>query len=401
MAIISLYGNTVGGSLGSSSFSSLGNAFNTAKQSTNNLTKKLGTLRTKINAINGSVNLSSSSECVTKSIKREEQKQGNLSLAYDKLDQLISDTSAVDSKAAAKVEEIKSDFYAKYSYLKPTSEYNWWDWTKEGVKALWNGICSFNRAVLSIQLSIIDWCKKNWKTLLKIIVVIALVVLVVVVAVLLIVGVAVAPWLVCICVFIAIGMVASFVGNAISNVLSGKSLFEGSLDALFYGGISGSIDGMLFAFCGLSGPGATAISSFITNSLKYAMGDYEGDMSYLEFVGINVLTDVLLSFCFDKLFNGLGSKLNIKLGDWLNKLDIDKIGSQVFKAAGKTAGDFVVDLFSSTISETINNVVNNTYSYFKSEFGVEGFVFVPVPVPILMPLPVPIPLPIPITFKKD
>lgn len=322
MAIISLYGNTVGGSLGSGSFSSLGNAFNTAKQSTNNLTKELGTLKTKINAVSGSVNLSSSGECVSKSIKREEQKQGNLSLAYDKLDQLISDTSAVDSKAAAKVEEIKSDFYAKYSYLKPTSEYNWWDWTKEGAKSLWNGICSIGKAIGKFASDVVKWCKENWKSILSVVLVICATVALVIVAVATFGAAAV---LVAALVGAAVGVVSQLIGDLVSFAITGK--WTGSWQSYVGAALGGAVGGIVGLFtAGMGGPvvklllkgGVSAleagVSTFFSGNLSNITGgEKKSFSSIVKDTAFNSILSGVSAIAFDKPTKAAGKYLSKKV----------------------------------------------------------------------------------------
>ena len=81
---------------------------------------------------------------------REGTKKGSLSLAYEKLDKLISNVGIVDNKVATKVEQLKNNFYSKYSYLKPECEKGAWEKIKDGAKNLWNGICDLGNAIANV-----------------------------------------------------------------------------------------------------------------------------------------------------------------------------------------------------------------------------------------------------------
>ena len=111
MATITITGNTISGRLGAGSFGSIGTAFSGAKKNTNSLTQSLGLLRGKVNAAATAADVSAASASTGRAIAREEQKQGAISLAYDKLDTMIADTGQVDNEAAGKVEQLKKDFY--------------------------------------------------------------------------------------------------------------------------------------------------------------------------------------------------------------------------------------------------------------------------------------------------
>ena len=58
---------------------------------------------------------------------REETKKSSLTSAYEKLDKLISNVGILDNKVATKIEQLKNNFYSKYSYLKPECEKGTWE----------------------------------------------------------------------------------------------------------------------------------------------------------------------------------------------------------------------------------------------------------------------------------
>ena len=247
---------------------------------------------------------------------REGTKKGSLSLAYEKLDKLISNVGIVDNKVATKVEQLKNNFYSKYSYLKPECEKSGWEQFVDGTQKLFSAIFDFGGDVL-------EWLGDHWKELLKAITVI---VLAVVSVVLLCTGVggplAAACWG---CIF---GIVGGFLSNGISNVIQGKGFFDGALDAMFYGGIGGAIGG---AICGVFSGGLPLVNSlgkavwrgvwtgalsgfatsFVTGSIQY-LDEYglNGTFKdYLGYVGSNVLMGTALGGTFGGIFGGISFKV--------------------------------------------------------------------------------------------
>lgn len=122
MATITLTQTTFGCTIGMGAFEGIGVAFSSLKQSTNNLTEALGSLKTKIGLASIGVNISESQEQTKAAQEREKTKKSSLSLAYDKLSTLISDVGSVDIKASSKIRERKETFYDRYYYLKPECE---------------------------------------------------------------------------------------------------------------------------------------------------------------------------------------------------------------------------------------------------------------------------------------
>ena len=90
MATITLKQTTFGCTIGIGVFEGIGVAFSNLKQSTNNLTKALGSLKTKIDLASIRVNISESQEQTKAAQKREKIKKSSLSLAYNKLSILIN-----------------------------------------------------------------------------------------------------------------------------------------------------------------------------------------------------------------------------------------------------------------------------------------------------------------------
>ncbi len=127
LSTITLTWNTLCGSLGIGSFTDIGIVLSKAKQTTSNLANELNSLKNKIDVACTAANVDTSKQLASKAKSREETKKSSLSLAYDKLDKLISNIGIVDNKVATKVEHLKNDFYSKYSYLKPECEKGTWE----------------------------------------------------------------------------------------------------------------------------------------------------------------------------------------------------------------------------------------------------------------------------------
>ena len=166
MATITLTGNTLSGCLGVGSFTNIGTALSKAKQTTGNLTKELSSLKIKIDVASTAANLDTSKQQTSNSKNRGETQKSSLTLAYNKLDKLISNVGTVDNKVATKVEQLKNDFYSKYSYLKPECEKGAWEKIKDDAKNLWNGICDLGNAIANVFLDVVEWVTEHWKELL-------------------------------------------------------------------------------------------------------------------------------------------------------------------------------------------------------------------------------------------
>ena len=162
MATITLSGTSLNYGMGINAFGGLGSAFSNAKKTANGLHEALGSLRSKINTASPAGDVSTSETQAQKAQTRESEKNGSLSVAYDKLDTLISDVGDVDNKASEKIGEREDDFYKEYSYLKPECKKSWKEKFKE-----W---CS----------DVVEWCKENWVAIVTAIAVVVVAVLLVV-----------------------------------------------------------------------------------------------------------------------------------------------------------------------------------------------------------------------------
>lgn len=273
MSTITLSGNTLSGRLGVGSFMSIGSSFSNARNSTTNLSKQLGGLRNKIDAVNTSVNVDGSQATTAKT--REENKSSALTCGYDKLDTLIFDAGLVDNKTATEVEKLKNGFYNKYSYLKPDSEKNWWDRLKDRAGQLWNGICDIRNKIQKFFSDVVAWTKEHLGEILTILAVVLATIVLVVVAVATFGGAAV---------FIAavVGAVAGVAGQLIKDTITFCITGEWTSSWTDYVGAAfgGAFGGILNLFgLGLLGKGiSSGVSSLFKSSLKNLTGESNKSM---------------------------------------------------------------------------------------------------------------------------
>ena len=166
MATIALNGNTFGGCLGAGSFSELGSSFEKAKKTTGNLKRSLSTLKQKIEETSKKVRIESSDTLAKSAESKEEIKNSSLTLAYNKLDEFITDVSAVDMSVHSKISSEKDDFYDKYSYLKPDSEKDFKERASDKYNAFVDGLGDFFSAVGEFLADVGEWLAEHWKEIL-------------------------------------------------------------------------------------------------------------------------------------------------------------------------------------------------------------------------------------------
>lgn len=264
MATISIAGNTLIGCLGVGSFTGIGTAMSLAQRTANSLTQTLSQLRGKVNVAAQAADVSAASAGSSRALAREERKEGAISLAYKKLDWLLSDAAHVDNQAAGAVEQLKKDFYKQYGYLKPECEKSRREKIKDVIKGAWDGLCEFGSAVANFVCDAYEWCKEHLDVILK---AIAVVVLLVVSVVLLATGVggilAAACWG---CIF---GIVFGFVSGGVESVRNGGSFWEGAIDGALKGGIQGAITGAIFGGIGALGQFFGSSMQFSANALQF------------------------------------------------------------------------------------------------------------------------------------
>lgn len=273
MSTITLSGNTLSGRLGVGSYYGLGSSFKSARTSTADLSKQLGTLRNKIDTVNTSASVDGSQAANAKT--REENKSSALTCGYSKMDLLVSNVGTVDNKTATEVEKLKKDFYKKYDYLKPNDEKSWWDRLKDGAGKLWNGICDIRNKIHKFFSDVVAWTKEHLGEILTILAVVVATVVLVVVAVATFGGAAV---------FIAaiVGAVAGVAGQLIKDTITFCITGEWTSSWTDYVGAAfgGAFGGILNLFgLGLLGKGiSSGVSSLFKSSLKNLTGESNKSM---------------------------------------------------------------------------------------------------------------------------
>lgn len=312
MSTISIAGNTLRGCLGAGSFAGIGSAFSNVKKNTNSLTQSLSSLKGKVNVAAQAADVSTSANSTSRALTRENQKQSAVSLVYDKLDKLISNAGKVDNLASGAVEKLKQEFYRKYSYLKPECEKGLREKAADLFKGAWDGLCNIHNAIANFVCDAVEWVKENIVTILKAIAVVALLVVSIV-----LLATGVGSILAIACIGCIVGILGSFLTNGIGNILKGKNFFEGAIDAMLIGGITGAID----AVCTVMGHPyvGSMITSLLRNGLECV---FEGKEFSLKQLLIDVGTDLVLTGITKKIFTGnffKGDSLKDKTISGVNK----------------------------------------------------------------------------------
>ena len=235
------------------------------KQTVTDYKTELFSLKAKTLTVNKSIcNLDYVISSIQTSSQTQEQKVTSLDTLNNKCEDFIEDASRIDSNVADVVNQRKNDFYDKYYYLKPECEKSGWEkYIKDNAIAAW------------------EWCKENWKTVIKIIVVI---VLVAVSVVLLCTGVggilAAMAW------GAIIGSGIGGFSGGIMSAISGGSFFEGFVNGAFTGAIGGAIGGGITSgLTSLIGPATTLLGSIAQGA---AIGAVSGGVSNMAVSAISI-----------------------------------------------------------------------------------------------------------------
>lgn len=249
MAVIALKGTSFDYAMGMGVFDGLSMAFSDAKRTASTLHEALSTLKSKIDVVATAASVDASQTQVQQAKSREDTKKSSLTLAYEKLDALITDTGRVDQRASSKISSREDDFYKRYYYLKPECKKtdkekrdDWWAECWQNFKNSWNGLCN---AVSNIVQSIGDWCKEHWKAIVTVVIVIVAVALI---------CTGVGGPLGAAAIGALIGAGAGGLFGGIMSAATGGSFWEGFENGAFSGAIAGAITGTMgFGFVGNSG----------------------------------------------------------------------------------------------------------------------------------------------------
>lgn len=273
MATITLYKDKVNG---------VGSLLDDIIKSSNNLSVQLGTLKNTLQGVDSSTcNLQDTVDSISSSSKSEDDKVEDLKTLNNKLTEFIEMTANRDSSAKDEINEAKEEFYTKYSYLKPDCEKSTWERIKDGIK------------------SACEWCKKHWKEIVAVILIIAAVVVVIVTA-----GAALGP---------IMGIVAAvakgvLVGAALGAAFGGAQGYakygvNGILPGIINGATDGAIMGGVFGLIG--GVGALAGGFLGCSTFMEGLFAFSSKLTYgmLGFDVLATLNDVQTRFQKDTGIN--------------------------------------------------------------------------------------------------
>ncbi|MEE0675880.1 MAG: hypothetical protein UCN61_08480 [Ruminococcus sp.] len=259
MATISLYKNKI---------NDVGGLIDSIVKSSNKLDTQLGTLRNTLQGVDSSTcNLQDVVSSISSSSKSEQEKVADLKRLNSKLTDFITMTSRRDAAVKTAVERSKTDFYSKYSYLKPECEKNVFEHICDGLQTAG------------------EWCKEHWKLIVT-------VVIVVVAVVLLCTGVGSglgAVLLAGACWGAIMGACIGGVAGGIGSMMNGGSFLSGFEDGAFSGAIGGAIGGAVSAGLGAAiGPALTFTGSIVRGA---AIGAASSGVSNMGVSTINYLIE--------------------------------------------------------------------------------------------------------------
>jgi len=221
--------------------------FKGTTQKVSDLATALSKLKSKVNTVKTVTDVGSSSNAVSNANNREEHKKSALSVAYQKIDELLSNVGSIDNRVAGKITKRKDNFYKKYSWLKPECEKGLFEKAKD---YLWNKVCIIANKIKNIVIDVAKWCKKHWKAI------VTALILIVAVAVLILVPVGggiLATILIGAAKGAILGAIIGGLAGGIESVNNGGSFWEGVENGAFGGAISGALTGALFAGIGVGG----------------------------------------------------------------------------------------------------------------------------------------------------
>ena len=244
---------------GSGKFVGLELTFKGATQKISDLASSLSKLKDKVNNVQTITDIGSSSNDANNATNREEHKKSALSVAYEKVDKLLSEVGSIDNRVAGEITKKKNNFYKKYSWLKPECEKGFFEKAKE---YLWNKVCNIANTIKNIVIDVAKWCKKHWKAIVTaLILIVAVAILVLVPA-----GGILATILIGAAKGAILGAIIGGVSGGIESVNNGGSFWEGFENGAFSGAISGALTGALFAGIGVGG---TAFGKLFGTSCKW------------------------------------------------------------------------------------------------------------------------------------
>ena len=216
--------------------------FKGTTQKVSDLATALSKLKSKVDTVKTVTDVGSSSNAVSNANNREEHKKSALSVAYQKIDELLSNVGSIDDRVAGKITKRKDNFYKKYSWLKPECEKGLFEKAKD---YLWHKVCTIANKIKNIVIDVAKWCKKHWKAIVTALIIVVAIVLI---------CTGVGGILGAAAIGALIGAGAGGLFGGVMSAANGGSFWEGFENGAFSGAISGAITGAMgFAFVGSSG----------------------------------------------------------------------------------------------------------------------------------------------------
>ena len=355
MATISLYASKI---------NNMPELIKDVKKSVTDYKSELSNLRNKSFKVNKSIcDLDEVISAISTSTQTQEEKISSLETFQNNSEQFITDTVKIDGDVADIVNQNKNDFYNKYYYLKPECEKSGWEKFCDGCKKVG------------------EWCRDNWKSIVKIVVAVVIIAALGIASVLtggvLAVILAGAFW------GALIGGVLGGIMGGITSVMSGGSFLEGFADGALSGAVTGAITGAACTGIGLAGQAfgkgiscvsklgkAIKVTSKVTRVISLGMDGFD-----MIAMGIGLfdpenplvqLNQKLHSSVVYNVFQAGVNALAIFTGAATTTMKCFVAGTMILTASGLVAienikaGDFVVSTNPDTM-ETAEKRVVETY----------------------------------------
>ena len=305
------------------------------KKSVIDFKSELSALKKKTLNINRSVcNLDDVTSSIQASSQTQDRKVTSLETVCKETEEFISEVVSIDGEVAQLINERKENFYKEYYYLKPENEKSGWEKIKDGLK------------------SVAEWCKENWKSIVKIVAAAVIITGLGIAAALTggILGVVLAGafWGA-----LAGGLIGGAVGG-IAAAINGGSFLEGFADGALSGAISGAVIGSACAGLGALGAAvgkgiqclstvgkAINVTSKVTAALSLGMDGFDIlAMGVSLFDPSNVLVEFNQKLHSNTLYNGfqiITNALAVFTAGAASTMKCFVAGTMILTAAGLVA----------------------------------------------------------------
>jgi len=308
MAVIALKGVALDYTVGLSAIDNLNTAFTNTIRSTNSLRNALSSLKHKTDIVATFASIETSRDQIQKAEERETQKTSALTLAYNKLDNLISDIGLIDQKVFDFISRHEDDFYKQYYYLKPESKKSTGekisDAFSEGWKNFTNFLGGLGEAIVNAVRDVCEWCIEHWESIVSIIAAIGIAVAVIVLSVATFGATAV---LLAAVVGACVGVIGQLGSDIVAWALTGEwsGTLQSYIGAIFGGAVGGVL--VLSGNYALASAAEAGLSTFFGQHLENLTGGEQ--RSSLEIL-FNTTLNASLAAGFSKGFDKLSSNFS-------------------------------------------------------------------------------------------